>query len=76
VDEAGAPRLLREVTEVLAVVPAMHDDFSTEPILCRRAPGAPLEWTGSLPPDTAALERILPGGLTVAGLLDGRSVLR
>jgi len=62
----------RQVMEVLAVVPAMTDDFSTEPIFVREAIGKPLVWTGAYPPEVDLIERSLPEGATMAAILDGR----
>jgi pilus assembly protein CpaF len=39
----------RQVMEIAAVVPAMRDDFSVEPIFVRDRLGAPLRWTGVVP---------------------------
>lgn len=64
----------RQVVEVLAVVPSLHDDFSTEPIFARERIGDPLRWTGALPPDRL-LRRItpfLPPGVSLVDLLEGR----
>jgi hypothetical protein len=63
----------REVMEVLAVVPAMTDDFSTEPIFVREALGKPLVWTGVFPPEADLIERSLPEGATMAAILEGRA---
>ncbi|MBA2528710.1 MAG: CpaF family protein, partial [Euzebyales bacterium] len=63
----------RQVLEVIAVVPALHDDFSTEPVFAREALGRPLEWTGMVPPDAERIERSLPEGMTLRSLLEGRS---
>lgn len=62
----------RQVMEVLAVLPAMSAEFSTEPIFVREALGRPLEWTGAFPPETDLIERSLPEGLTMAAILEGR----
>ncbi|MGQ0849507.1 MAG: CpaF family protein [Actinomycetota bacterium] len=64
----------RQVMEVLALVPALHDDFSTQPLFVRKHLGAPLEWTGALLPDSLAdrVERVLPGGTTLGAVLEGR----
>jgi pilus assembly protein CpaF len=64
--------LRRQVVEILALVPALHDDFSTEPLFVRNALGKPLEWTGALPPNADLLERSLPDGWTLRGILEGR----
>jgi pilus assembly protein CpaF len=62
----------RQVTEIIAVVPSLHDDFSTEPIFVREAIGKPLEWTGALPARSEIIERCLPEGMTLRGILEGR----
>lgn len=66
--------LRRQVMEILSMVPALTDDFSTEPLFVREALGKPLEWTGSLPPDqsVAILEQSLPDGMTLRSILEGR----
>lgn len=70
-DGERAPR--RQVMEVLAVVPSLHDDFSTQPIFVRDRIGDPLLWVGALPHDrlTRRLERHLPDGVDLVGVLDG-----
>lgn len=69
--------LNRQVLEVLAVVPSLHDDFSTEPLFVRSAVGRPLEWTGALPPGRVMrrLERALPPGVGMADVMSGMAVL-
>jgi pilus assembly protein CpaF len=64
-------RIVRETMEIRAVVPSLHDDFSTEAIFIRERVGGPLEWTGTLPPRslTQRLEAHLPEGVTVAEVL-------
>ena len=64
----------RQVVEVLALVPALHDDFSTQPIFVRPQLGSPLAWTGAYPPDQMAdrIERSLPDGVGLRGVLEGR----
>lgn len=66
--------LRRQVMEILSMVPALTDDFSTEPLFVREALGKPLEWTGSLPPDqsVAILEQALPADMTLRSILEGR----
>jgi pilus assembly protein CpaF len=61
----------RETMEIRAVVPALHDDFSSETIFSRSRLGAPLEWTGALPPDdlTERMERALGAGHTLRSVL-------
>ena len=66
-------RIIRETVEVRAMVPSLHDDFSTEPIFARERMGAPMVWTGALPPErlmrrlephvSTGLARFLEGGL-------------
>ena len=66
-------RILRQVEEIVAVVPSMGAGFSTEPIY-RRDGGGDLAWTGAMP-HTALVERLerdVPD-LTVADVLGGRS---
>lgn len=71
IDNEGRAR--RRVMEVRALVPSLHDDFSSQPLFERTTIGSPLQWTGALPPDSfvARLEKILPASVTVAGLLEG-----
>lgn len=67
--------LRRQVMEVLALVPALHNDFSTEPIFFRNSLGSPLAWTGALPPDSLSdrLQRVLPAGVSLTHLLEGKA---
>ncbi len=64
-------KMLRQTMEIRAVVPALHEDFSTEPIFIRERLGAPLEWTGALPPEALSrrLERAMPHRVTLASFL-------
>ena len=49
-DTAGdGSALRRQVVEIAAVVPALRDDFTIEPLFTRAHLGAPLRWSGSLP---------------------------
>lgn len=54
--------ILRETMEIRAVVPALHEDFSTESLFARARLGSALEWTGALPPASLVerLERSAP----------------
>jgi pilus assembly protein CpaF len=63
----------RQTTEIRALVPSLHDDFSSEPLFHRERLGSPLEWTGAMPPDSLVrrLDRVLPGGVDLARLLQG-----
>lgn len=70
----GSHGLRRQVIEILAVVPAMGDDFSSEPLFVRDSIGEPLRWTGALPPadTTRMIERSLPNNLALRDILEGR----
>ncbi len=70
----GESTMLRQVREVLAVVPSLHDDFSTEPIFVRERMGAPLAWTGAQPPERLLhrLSQLLPRDVTIVDVLEGR----
>ncbi|HUG09077.1 MAG TPA: hypothetical protein VMP13_09325, partial [Acidimicrobiia bacterium] len=61
--DASDGSIVRQAMEVRAVVPALHDDFSSEPIFSRPRLGAPLDWTGALPPAELLdrMERTLAG---------------
>jgi pilus assembly protein CpaF len=49
----------RRVVEIAAVVPALRDDFTVEPLFVRDGRRGPLRWTGALPPSLATrLERV------------------
>jgi len=74
VDRDDAPRtagaVRRQVTEITAVVPTLGEEQTFEPIFVRRALGAPLEWTGALPPGLETrVERALPRGTRLRDLL-------
>jgi pilus assembly protein CpaF len=64
----GGERVRRQVTEIVAVVPSLRDDFTVEPLFVREHLGAPLRWTGAVP---ARLEqrmaRVARGGLAHVG---------
>ena len=68
--------ILRQATEIRAVVPALHDDFTSEPIFVRSHLGAPLDWTGALPPAGLVdrMERGLEHDITLRGMLEEGSV--
>ena len=69
-------RIIRETMEIRAMVPALHEDFSTEALFAKDRIGGTLEWTGALPPDQllGRIERVLPRRVTVASLLSGAPV--
>lgn len=72
---APAPRsagLLRQTREIIELVPSLHDDFSHEVLFRREALGKPLVWTGTMPHHAEVVDRALPRGLSVAGILEGR----
>lgn len=73
--EANGGGIRRQTMEIRALVPSLHDDFSSEPLFHRERLGAPLEWTGSLPPTSLVrrLERVLPRGSSLPRLLEGRT---
>ncbi len=66
-------RIRRETVEIRALVPSLHDDFSSEPLFERSRPGAPLEWTGALPPDALAsrLSRVLSSDISLTDVMKG-----
>lgn len=70
-------RTRRQVVEILALVPSLHDDFSVQPLFVRERMGAPLMWTGALPPDRLRrrLEQVTPAGVSLVEVLEGRKVL-
>lgn len=68
-DVGGTGPIRRRVMEVLAVVPALHDDFSTQPLFSRDHIGAPLRWTGALPP-SSLIERIERAAADVGSVRD------
>ena len=72
-DTAGEGPVRRRVMEILAVVPSLRDDFSTQPIFVREHLGAPLEWTGALPPQpvTDRIERAT-GEVGLRSILGGQ----
>lgn len=73
-DSVGEGPIRRRVMEILAVVPSLRDDFSTQPIFVREHLGAPLQWTGALPP-TAVVERIersLPDATSLRAIVGER----
>lgn len=69
----GPEGLRREVREILAVVPSLHDDFSTEPLFVRDRPGGPLVWTGALPAQADRMA-LAAGQADLRGLCEGRVV--
>jgi pilus assembly protein CpaF len=74
VDRDGTVR--RETMEIRSLVPSLHDDFSSQPLFERAAPGSALSWTVAMPPEhlSRRIERLLPRGTTLAEILQGREV--
>jgi pilus assembly protein CpaF len=72
VEPAGGG-IRRRTVEIRALVPSLHDDFSSEPLYQRDRMGGPLQWTGALPPESLArrLERSLPGDRTLVQIMQG-----
>ena len=70
-DSAAEGPIRRRVMEILAVVPSLRDDFSTQPIFVREHLGAPLEWTGAMPPEAVMgrIERTLPDGQSLRAVV-------
>lgn len=71
-DVDGESRIRRGVREIIAVVPSLSDDFSTQPVFARDRLDRPLRWTGHLPPDHDRIQRALPDGLSLRAILEGR----
>lgn len=75
-DGAGAEhssgrRVRRQITEITAVVPSLAEGATYEPIFVRERLGAPLTWTGVVPPQLEArLDRSLPPESRVRDLLE------
>lgn len=71
--ESDGP-IKRQVMEILAVVPSLHDDFSVQPLFLRDRLGSGMYWTGALPPDpiTERLQRMLPEHVSLADLMNGQ----
>jgi pilus assembly protein CpaF len=69
---ADSDGIVRETMEVRAVVPSLHDDFSTESLFSRSRLGAQMEWTGALPPGPLAerLQRVAPGGTAISDVME------
>jgi pilus assembly protein CpaF len=72
VDPVGGG-IRRRTVEIRALVPSLHDDFSSEPLFMRERMGAPLVWTGAMPPDSLLrrMERVMPGDQGLSLLLAG-----
>lgn len=73
-DAVSEGPIRRRVMEILAVVPSLRDDFSTQSIFTRDHIGAPLEWTGALPPQPMVdrIERALLDGGRIRSILGAK----
>lgn len=62
----------RQTMEILALMPALHDDFTSEPLFVRDRVGAPMTWTGAMPPDhlVVRIESHLPRGTGLVTVLE------
>ena len=73
----GEPTVHPQILEILAVAPSLTgDDFTTDHIFKRDVLGAPLRWTGLLPPSATVdlIDRALVGsGHTLHSICEGRS---
>lgn len=66
----------RQVVEITGVVPSMGADFALEPIFVRQGLGQRLEWTGTVPERLEArVNRVLPDGMSLRAIAEGRQVL-
>lgn len=71
----AADGIRRQVMEITAVMPAMAEDFTVEPIFFRNGLGRPLEWTGAMPERLEArVDRVLPDALTLRRIVEGGRV--
>jgi Flp pilus assembly CpaF family ATPase len=67
--------LSRQMMEIISVEPSMSTSgFTTVPIFAREDFGQPLRWTGAIPHCAPQIERTLPRGLTLRGILSGQQV--
>jgi pilus assembly protein CpaF len=72
---AGERRVRRQVTEITAVVPSLAEGVTYEPIFVCDRIGAPLSWTGVVPPMLEArLNRALPPDAQLRRVLERSSV--
>lgn len=63
----------RQTVEIRALVPSLHDDFSSEPLFFRERLGSELRWTAAMPPESLAhrIERVLSHGTSLTAILEG-----
>ena len=66
----------RHVMDIAALVPTLSSEFTMEPIFHRDTLGAPLRWTGAMPTQfEERVDRVLPKGVTLRGIVEGRGGL-
>lgn len=65
-------KMLRQTMEIRALVPALHNDFSTEPLFVRERLGSPLVWTGATPPVALSerLKRTITPGTSLSSVME------
>lgn len=70
--EPAEKAIRRQTMEIRAVVPSLHDDFSSEPLFIRERLGSRLEWTGAMPPGPLSdrITRELAPGQTLSSVLE------
>jgi len=73
--QAGSSGVRRQVMQIAAVVPALRDDFTVEPVFVREALGRPLRWTGAIPGRLEInVDRVLGQGRRLRHVLEGAEV--
>lgn len=73
--EESSERARRQVMEILEVQPSLESgNFTTEQVFARSDLGKPLEWTGAIPRIAEGIDAAFPEGMTVRGILEGRTV--
>lgn len=70
--DASRGVIQRQTMEIRALMPALHEDFTSEPIFVRESVGAPMTWTGAMPPDPliGRIESHLPSGVSLVTVLE------
>jgi pilus assembly protein CpaF len=74
--DPGDGRIRRQTVEIRALVPSLHEDFSTEPLFTRERLGGPMDWSGALPPAALArrIQSSLPPGVALNDVMEGEDV--
>jgi pilus assembly protein CpaF len=72
----GDGRIRRQTAEIRALVPSLHEDFSTQPLFARERLGASMDWSGALPPPTLArrIQGALPPGVSLGDVMQSGEV--